>query len=243
MKIREFLRPSTRLVPIRDEEASAAFLQFLERYGSTMARVVNSRKERDSNLSDLTLSAGLLPPHRAIIEEEVRSLCWLPYRKRNGTIGACVGVEHGWEGCPPRSTDISETLTRLQRAKALLIVKLDGIRSHRDQKYVNRLVRKVGKDLKTEGLDVLAVYGSGPCRRCKAGCDAHEQCPQPEAREFALESCGFWVSHLCRESSRYPIIGDGPSEVRWVSDWNLPTQDWDSFGSVVGVLLSGPARG
>lgn len=237
MKIREFLKPSVRLAPLRDEEPDSTFLDFHERHGASLARVVARRKESDPNLIDLGLSAGLLPPLRAIVDEEIRHLCWLPYRKRDGTVGACVGVTNGWQGCPPRSTELPETLALLERAVAFLIVKLDGIRDHRNQKYVNRFARKVGRSLSAEGSDVLAVYGSGPCRRCKEGCDAHEECPQPAAREFALESCGFWVSHLCKEASRHPINGSGPAEIRWVTDWNLPTQDVTGFGSVVGVLL------
>ena len=237
MKIREFLEPDLQLAPLRDDEPDEGFHRFVERHCASLAQVVTNRKERDPNLAELSLSAGVLPPHRAIVEEEIRRLCWLPYRKRDGSVAACVGVVNGWEGCPPRSTDTTETLERLHRARAFLIIKLDGIRDHRNQKYINRLARKVGSDLKTEGFDVLAVYGSGPCRRCKEGCAAHETCPPPDAREFALESCGFWVSHLCREAALHPFIGNGLTEIRWVTDWRLPTQDVDSFSSVVGVLL------
>ena len=95
--------------------------------------------------------------------------------------------------------------------------------------------REDGSVFACEGI--VETYSCGPCRMCVQGCNSNGDCRAPELRLFALESCGFWVNHLCRKASEYPLYGDSDWEIEWLTDWELPTQYPPTYRSVTGVLL------
>ena len=237
MKTLQFIKDPTTLVPLADSPPGEAFFRLLDRHGDALAEAVRAARARQPRLRDYRLSMGLVPPLAAIIDPQIRELCAIPFRHREGGVFGCEGVVEGWKGCPPRSPDVAHTVELLRSARALLLLQFDGIRDHHQQKYINRFTRRLGRRLEEIGLSSPGSYGCGPCTMCEKGCDPLEQCRLPDEHTYALESCGFWVNHLCREAAAHPL-GRAPEEIRWVTDWNLPSQRPETFMSITGVLIA-----
>jgi len=180
---------------------------------------------------------GMVFPPNAILSEEIRRLCAIPFRHSDGGVYGCEGTLEGWKGCPPSSPTVSDTVALLDDARAMLLLQFDGIRDHHQQKYINQFTRKLRKRMPEIGLHSPGSFGSGPCTMCAEGCDPHQECRLPDEHIHALESCGFWVTHLCRLAADHPLGEDPPRDIQWLTDWNLPGQTPDTFMSVTGVLI------
>ena len=237
MKTPRFIKDPTKLVPLAESPPDEAFTRLIDRHGEAIMKTVLAAKQKQPRLSDYQLKMGMVFPLSAIIDQQIRELCWIPFRHREGGVFGCEGVVEGWKGCPPRSPDPADTISLLRSARALLLLQFDRIRDHRQQKHINRFTRKLGRRLNEIGLQSPGSYGCGPCTMCGKGCDPREECKLPEEHTYALESCGFWVNHLCRQAAEHPLGQEAPEEIRWVTDWNLPGQHPTTFKSVTGVLI------
>ena len=231
-----YIKLGEGLGPVSDDPPDEAFGGLYGDYRRPLEETLLELKKEDGKLGGYTLRAGALPPVRAAIGEEVRRFCSIPYRHSDGKTAPCGGVVDGWRGCPPHSPAVRETIGLLEKARLFLILQFDGIGDHRRQVYVNRFSEKAAGVLEKRGFAVIENYGCGPCRVCSRGCGEGD-CRLPDRRDFALESCGFWVNRLCREAASFPILGEGPVEIEWVIDWGLPTQEPEFFKSVTGLLL------
>ena len=237
MKTLEFIRDPSKLVPLADALPTAEFTQLVSTHGEGIATAVRAAAQDNPRLRSYRLRMGLVLPTAAVIDEEIRELCRIPFRHREGGVFGCEGVVEGWKGCPPRSPKVAETVRLLRSARALLLLQFDGIRDHHQQRYINRFTRRLGRRLEGLGLQSTGSYGCGPCTLCGEGCDPAVECRLPEAHAYALESCGFWVNHLCRKAAEHPLGPEAPEEIRWVTDWNLPGQRPDAFKSITAVLI------
>lgn len=236
MKRGEYIKLGEGLGPVSDNPPGETFRGLYGDYRRSIEEVLLKLKEEDAKLRDYTLRAGALLPVRAAIREKIRGFCAIPYRHSDGEVSPCGGVVEGWRGCPPYSPAVRETVGLLEKARLFLILQFDGIKDHHRQQYVNRFSKRATEVLENRGLAVIKSYGCGPCRVCSRGCGEGD-CRLPDRRDFALESCGFWVNRLCREAADFPVLGGGTIEIEWVKDWNLPTQKPKSFKSVTGILL------
>lgn len=223
--------------PVSDEPPGAAFAAFHESQRQRIADALRARKDADAKMRGFTLRAGMMPPRNSVIREEIQGFCRLPYRTVAGTVASCPGALFDWKGCPPHAPAVAETADLLSRARAFLIVQLEGEEGAVRQGVVHPFIAGAAAALRERGYAVLETYASGPCRVCPRGCGEGGECRQPDRRLFALEACGFWVNSLCRKAAEFPVCGDGPREVRWIRDWGLPTQDTKSVGYVTGLLL------
>lgn len=237
MKTPQYVEDPARLVPLDDGPPAASFLELLAAHGPALERSVRAAKERQPRLQAFSLRLGLVPPLAAVVDEQIRTLCSIPFRHRVGGVFPCEGVVEGWRGCPPRSPDAANTVALLRQATALLLLQFDGISDHHHQKYINRFTRRLERRLVETGLRIPGSFGSGPCTMCEQGCALDEECRLPDAHTHALESSGFWVNHLCRVAAHHPL-GPPPEPITWVIDWNLPGQTPATFKSVTGVLLA-----
>ena len=239
MKTLQFIKDPAALVPLAHGPPGETFFQVLADHGDRLAEAVRAAKQKQRRLEGYQLRLGLVSPRRAIIHQQIRELCHIPFRHREGGVFGCEGVVEGWKGCPPRSPDVDHTVALLRSARAMLLLQFDGITDHHQQKHVNRFTRKLGRRLEElVGLSSPGSYGCGPCTMCEKGCAPEEECRLPEEHTYALESCGFWVNHLCREAAAHPLGPDAPRQICWVTDWNLPSQHPESFRSVTGVLIA-----
>lgn len=202
-----------------------------------LREIVLSAKSADAKVRGEAFRAGLLAPRQAVIREEIKSFCALPYRRRDGATDPCEGITYGWKACPPHSPPTEETIALLGAADAFLVLQFSGLRHHAFQKHVHEFTLSLEGKLGDAGWEVLQSYSTGPCRLCAGGCAPEGDCRQPGRRRFALESCGFWVPSLCRAAARFPLCGDGDWEIEWIRDWNLPTQSPLTCRAVTGILL------
>ena len=237
MKTLQFIKDPGRLVPLADGPPTEDFLGLKSSHGERMAALVQAAKQRQPRLEGCRLRLGMVAPLAAIIDEQIRLLCAIPFRHREGGVFGCVGGVEGWKGCPPRSPGAEETAALVKTARAMLLLQFDGIRDHRQQKYINRFTRKLGRRLEELDLRSPGSYGCGPCTMCEKGCDPEEECRLPDEHTYALESCGFWVNHLCRLAAEHPLGREAPQQIHWVTDWNLPGQEPETFRCVTGVLI------
>lgn len=231
------IRVAEAIAPVSDEIPDPAFVDFYKDHHRRMGDILKELKDGDEDMRGFILRAGIMPPLKSVIDEEIQRFCRLPYRTIAGTIASCPGILRGYKGCPPHAPAVSETTRLLSEAYCLLIIQFEGTRSENRQNYVHPFIARASKTLHEHGHNILETYASGPCRVCPKGCGEDEECRQPERRLFAPEACGFWVNSLCREASQFPICGDGPQEVSWIKDWNLPAQDTEFVRYVTGILL------
>ena len=237
MRAHDYIREAEEIRPVSEEAPGDAFLNFYERNRGQIRETLLLLKDGDTSLKGFTLLAGMMNPVNAVIGERIREFCRLPYRTVEGTIDSCPGILGNWKGCPPHSPAVEETIGLLPGARAFLITQFEGREGEGRQGATHRFTTRVAESLREEGVTVLEAYSCGPCRLCAGGCGENEDCRQPERRLFALESCGFWVNSLCRKASGFPVCGGGPREVRWIKDWDLPSQDTESVRFVTGILL------
>jgi predicted metal-binding protein len=222
---------------ISDEDPNEQFQSFYKEYGPDLREKIVALKEAADNLEGIDFKIGMMYPAHAKIDEEIKTYCEIPFRREDGTVWACEGVVFDWKGCPPHSPAVTETLERLKQAKAFLIMQFNGLDDTVYQKNIHHFTLEVRKALRESDYTVVETYSCGPCRMCARGCNTEEDCRAPDLRLFALESCGFWVNHLCRKASEYPLYGDDNWEIEWLIDWELPTQSPPTYRSVTGVLL------
>jgi predicted metal-binding protein len=223
--------------PLSSREPDAAFVARWERENERLREIVLSVKAADEKVKDEVLRAGLMDPRNAVIREEIKSFCAIPYRRREGPLAPCEGITYGWKGCPPHSPPVAETISLLRSASAFLILQFSGLKHHSFQKHIHEFTLSLEAVLRGKGWKVLQSYSTGPCRLCAKGCAESGDCRQPQRRRFALESCGFWVKSLCRAAARFPLCGDGEWEIEWIRDWNLPSQSPPTYRAVTGILL------
>ena len=178
-----------------------------------------------------------MPPGDSVIDEGIKHFCRIPYRTVDGPIASCPGALRNWKGCPPHAPAAVKTIDLLSKARSFLIVQLEGSESVTRQSHVHPFIARATKALREREYAVLETYASGPCRVCPRGCGEDQECRQPDWRLFALEACGFWVNSLCKKAAEFPILEDGPQEVRWINDWGLATQDTESVRYVTGILI------
>jgi len=226
-----------KLAPLSSTAPSDAFLSFFADHRGPLADLLTAQKSTSTKVRPFELRAAMMPPEQAVIEEEIKDLCAIPYRTRNGLIPECPGITRGFKGCPPYAPDVWETKELLGRAESFLIIQFAGEEGSAPQGEVHSFIAKVSETLGEEGYTVLETYASGPCRVCPKGCSADEECRLPDHRLFALEACGFWVPSICRAASKYPVLNDGPREIRWINNWHLPTQDTPLVTYTTGILL------
>ena len=237
MNAQDYIREAEEISPVSGEAPGAAFLDFHERNRGQIREALLRLKGGDVSLKEFTLRAGMMNPVNAVIGEGIREFCRLPYRTVEGIIDSCPGALGNWKGCPPHSPAVSETIGLLSVARTLLIMQFEGSEGDGRQGATHLFTARAAESLREEGYAVLKAYSCGPCRLCASGCGEDEECRQPDRRLFALESCGFWVNSLCRNASGFPVCGGGPREVRWIKDWDLPSQDTESVRFVTGILL------
>ncbi len=229
------------LDPVSDGTAPPEFLDFYRRRRKTAEKILRGRRENAPDLEGFTLRAGMMPPAGAVIGEEIREFCRIPYRTVDGPIPSCPGITLNWKGCPPHSPPVSETLRLLAGARSFLIVQFEGSEDSGRQGDIHPFIAQTAATLGEEGFSVIATYACGPCRVCARGCGPGTECRQPGKRLFALEACGFWVNRLCREAAVFPVCGGGPRPVRWIRDWDLPGQDTRAVRYTTGILLGEPS--
>ncbi len=237
MKPAEIIAQYENMEQISDLVPGNEFSQLLERNSTRFKKIIMELKENDPNLQGIDLQIGMMSPLNAIICEEIKELCGIPFRREDGSLLACEGVVENWKGCPPHSPPVTESIEQINKATGFLIMQFDGIRNTEYQKYFHKFTLNVEEKLKGDGETVIQSYSCGPCRVCKKGCNDEGECRAPALRLFALEACGFWVNHLCRKAAEFPIYGDKSWEIQWVNDWNLPTQNPPAYKSVTGILL------
>ncbi len=237
MKAEDYIKRTELIAPLSGKKPGPGFVGFYEDQRRRIGEVLLQLKDGDQDLRGFTLRAGMIFPGNAVIAEEIKQLCRLPYRTVDGIIASCPGILCGWKGCPPHAPAVSETVKLLSGARGLLIVQFEGSETDTRQSCLHPFIARTAKTLRERGYPILEMYASGPCRVCPLGCGEEQECRQPARRLFALEACGFGVNHLCRVASEFPICGDGPREVRWIKDWNLPTQDTKTVRFVTGLLI------
>lgn len=233
----EYIREAEGISPLSDESPGEEFLDFYRRNRGAIGEILLRLKDGDADVRDFTLRAGMMHPANAVIVERIKEFCRLPYRTEEGRIASCPGILGNWKGCPPHSPAVEETAGLLNGSRAFLIMQFDGTEGAGRQGATHLFTTRVAEALREGGFPIPEAYSCGPCRLCAKGCGENEECRQPERRLFALESCGFWVNSLCRMASLFPVCGGGPREVRWIQDWNLPSQDTESVRFVTGILL------
>ncbi|HOO77654.1 MAG TPA: DUF2284 domain-containing protein [bacterium] len=234
---REYIRQSRRLAPVSAAGATADFADFYDRRAEALGALLERRHAADPALAPGVLRAGLMPPLSSVVAERVKRFCRIPYRTAEGTIPSCPGILRGWKGCPPYAPAVETTRELLSRARGFLVVQLEADEDELSQNRVHPFIARTAQALRGEGFAVLAAYASGPCRVCPRGCAEGEECRRPLRRLFALEACGFWVDALCSAAGAFPVCGGGPRPIRWIRDWNLPSQDTKSVRYTGGFLL------
>ena len=237
MKVENYIKKAEKITPASNEIPGTAFVDFYEHHHRRIEDILFKLKDGDIEIQGFILRAGMMPPGNSVIDEKIKQFCRIPYRTVDGTIASCPGVLRGWKGCPPHAPAAMKTIGLLSGARSFLIVQFEGSEGHIRQGHVHPFIARATKALRERGYAVLETYASGPCRVCPQGCEEDQECRQPERRLFALEACGFWVNSLCRKASEFPICEGGPQEVRWIKDWNLPTQDTEYVRYVTGILI------
>lgn len=237
MSAEDYIAQGESFLPLSSREPEAAFVARWEREKERLRKIVLSAKAADEKVKDEVFRAGLMNPRSAVIREEIKSFCAIPYRRDDGPLAPCEGITYGWKGCPPHSPPAAVTVPLLRAASAFLILQFSGLKHHSFQKHVHEFTLALEKSLSEKGYGVLQGYSTGPCRLCAKGCAGGKDCRQPARRRFALESCGFWVKSLCRAAARFPLCGDGEWEIEWIRDWNLPSQSPLAYRAVTGILL------
>ncbi len=237
MNAGDYIKKAEKIAAVSDKTPSAAFVDFYKQHRRRIGDILLKLKDGDTEVRGFTLRAGMMSPVNSVIDEKIKEFCRIPYRTVDGTVPSCPGVLGNWKGCPPHSPAVRKTISLLSGARSFLIIQFEGSEGHIRQSHVHPFIARATKALCEQGYAVLETYACGPCRVCAQGCGEGRECRQPEQRLFALESCGFWVNSLCRNTSEFPICGGGPLEVRWIKDWNLPTQDTESVRYVTGILI------
>ena len=118
-----------------------------------------------------------------------------------------------------------------------MLMQFEGLDDMESQRDIHLFSVQVEKLLSKNGFEVLMGYSCGPCRVCGQGCAMDEDCRSPEARRFALESCGFWINKLCELASENTIHGDDNWKIEWVRDFMFEHQEPKRFRSITGILL------
>ncbi|MFH1038047.1 MAG: DUF2284 domain-containing protein [PVC group bacterium] len=234
----DYIRLADRMLPVADDKPEAAFLSFHAGHRRRIRSILRALKEDDPSLKGFTLRAGLMPPAGAVVEEEIRGFCRIPYRTVDGSIPSCPGILMHWKGCPPHSPAVTEMVRLLSGAGSFLIIQFEGSEDSGRQGDIHPFLVRAAQALGGEGYSVIETYACGPCRVCARGCGTGPECRQPAKRLFALEACGFWINALCRGAAAFPVCGGGPRPVRWIRDWGLPAQDTRSVRYTTGILLS-----
>lgn len=237
MSIEDYIREAEGFSPVSREEPSVEFLNFYKRHGDKLGTILLEVKKDDKPTGEFKIRAGMMPPKSAVINPRIKEFCRLPCRTTNGVAPSCFGILNNFKACPPHSPPISETTTLLNQAVSFLIVQLDGSHGHNKDREVHPFIGQASEKLREHGYGIIKTYDCGPCYVCPNGCGDGPDCRQPAKRLFALESCGFWINRLCRESAKFPILVNPPREIRWIRDWGLPTQDTQAARFVTGILL------
>ena len=224
-----------KMPPVSDAQPGPRFMDGYLNSKDLLKRIILPIKENNQNLHGLNLRIGMVNPVNVIIDEGIKELCAIPFRREDGSRSACEGITENWKGCPPHSPAVVETVKLLHQAAYFLVFQFEGITELVTQKHIHLWTLRVEQKLKESNFDVIFGFSCGPCRICSVCAD--DQCRATEQRRFALESCGVWVDHLCRKASEHPIDGDENWGITWVTDWNLPTQTPPSFKSVTGILI------
>ncbi len=241
MKTLEFISdPESLQAQPLDEPPSDSFIELVDSHGPRLADLALRRKLARPRLDSYDLRLGMVFPPHAVLSEEIRGLCAIPFRHKDGGVYGCEGTLEAWMGCPPRSPGVAHASALLRASRAMLLLQFDGISDHTQQVHINQFTRRLAEELDPVGLQSPGSFGCGPCTLCKKeGCVPDgEECRLPGQHTFALESCGFWVTHLCRMAARHPLTLQAPREIEWVTDWNLPGQHPATFRCVTGVLIS-----
>jgi len=127
MKTLQFIQDPATLVPLSDTPPTAEFTRLVTNRGGRIAETVCAAKQKQPRLKDFRLRMGMVFPPNAILDEEIRGLCQIPFRHQEGGVFGCEGVVEGWKGCPPRSPGVAETVANLKTARAMLLLQFDGI--------------------------------------------------------------------------------------------------------------------
>ena len=233
----DFIKQAETIEPLSDDAPDTEFVRFYEHHSQQTADILSELRSADENMQGFTIRAGMMPPTHSVIDKDIQEFCHIPYRTVDGVIPACPGTLEDRKGCPPHAPPIEETIGLLSQARSFLIVQFEGREGYTKQGTIHSFIARVAQAMQDQGFNVLETYACGPCRVCPQGCGDDEECRQPDQRLFAPEACGFWVSTLCREASKFPVCGGGPREIRWIKDWRLATQDTDSVRYVTGVLV------
>ena len=194
-------------------------------------------KDNDEKLKDIGIKLGMIHPPESIIDEGIKELCSIPFRRKDGSVFACEGVVENWKGCPPHSPAVTETIEKLNSATGFLIMQFDNFDNTIYQKYIHQLTLDARKKLSLSGFNVIESYSCGPCQICAKGCNSYGDCRIPSLRLFALESCGFWVNHLCRKAGENSIYGDESWDIDWLTGWYYDSPEQEKYKSVSGILI------
>jgi predicted metal-binding protein len=233
----EIIKRYENSAQISDQNPGKEFVHFFQTNQEKIKNIILRIKNSDSKLEKIGIKIGMMYPPNAMIDESIKELCSIPFRREDGAVFACEGVIENWKGCPPHSPKVSETIADINKSSGFLIMQFNGLNDTIYQKFIHQFTLEVRKALLKTGYDVIQSYSCGPCRMCAQGCNSDGDCRIPTLRLYALESCGFWVNHLCRKAMEYSIHGGDSWEIDWVTDWNLPTQYPESYRSVTGILI------
>ncbi len=223
--------------PISNEKPNDNFYGFITKNSDDIKELIISHKNNSQNLKEYSMRIGFVYPLNVVIDEKIKELCCLNYKRCDGRIEPCGGIKDKRKGCPPYSPQVSETIKILRDSTVFLILQFEKISDTIIQKYIHNFTVKIEKELTKKEYTVLNTYCCGPCRVCADGCATDEECRFPNIRKFALESCGFWINKICEKASENTIYGDTNWKIEWVKDYGLPTQNPKEFKSLSGILL------
>lgn len=179
----------------------------------------------------------VLSPDVVVVDPEIPALCRAPYRRVDGALLACGGINHQRSACPPYAPAPEETLATLSRSRAVVVIQADGLCSYTDQKRMHLFLLDMEEHLAQAGYMIVGSWSAGPCRICEPEqeCLGDGKCRKPKLRRYSMEACGMAVFALCERIAS--LSHDENWKLEIIENWGLPTQSRTDFKSVVAVAV------
>lgn len=179
---------------------------------------------------------GFLSPKALFLSKKIKSLCRLPYPRKNGEFRACGGIEKNYLACSPYSPNEMEMRNIIASGNIFCFLQADGLTDMLQQRHLGDILLETEKYLQNTGVKIIMSFAAGPCRVCKpcAG-ELGEQCYKPDKKRFSLEACGIdvdWAMKIMALKTE-----DSYWKIEWLKDFGLNDRQNESFKSVAGMLL------
>lgn len=205
-----------------------------------LAHVDSLRKLQTSNgiESKRLAESFIVHPQIIAVDNKIPQLCWSLFERPGGRLLACEGVRHQRSACPPFSPSPDATRNMLDEAKAVVVIRADGLTNYDQQRQLHHTLLAFEQHLSNNNFNVIQSWSAGPCRICEPedDCLGQGKCRQPKKRRFSMEGSGMAVFLTCERIAE--LTGDNSWRLELIENWGLETRSRETFSSVIAIAVS-----